>query len=81
MTICDGRLIAPRISIVHRKSGIVRHKNGYSTHYVLYAVAAANTQVKLWCGLDNSDTAVFIEQQPEHWPKIEDRPVAGEIPR
>jgi DNA-directed RNA polymerase subunit RPC12/RpoP len=63
------------------KEKIVRNKNGSSTQYELYAVTAANMQVKLLGGLDNSDTALFLEQQLERWLNIEDRPVAGEIPR
>jgi hypothetical protein len=63
------------------KEKIVSSKEGGQTQYELYAVTGANTQVKLLGGLDNSDTAVFLEQQLERWLNIEDRPVAGEIPR
>jgi hypothetical protein len=63
------------------KEKIIHSKNGSSTQYMLYAITAANTQMKLLDGLDNSDTAIFLEQQLERWLNIEDRPVAGEFPR
>jgi hypothetical protein len=77
----DWRLNAARIAIVNRQSGIVRHKNGHSIQYTLDAVTAANTQVKLSGRLDDSHTAVFLEQQLERRLKIEDHPVAGELSR
>jgi hypothetical protein len=70
-------LIATRISIVNRKSGIVRHKNGHRIQYTLYPVTAASTQVKLLGGLDDSNTAIFLKPQLQRRLKIEDRPVAG----
>jgi hypothetical protein len=75
------KLSTAGVTQLYCKEKIVRHKNGYSIQYVLYAVTAANTQVKLLGGLDDSNTAIFLEQQLERWLKIEDRPVAGEIPR
>jgi hypothetical protein len=63
------------------KDKVTRSKNGISTQYELYAVTAANQQVKLVGRLDNSEIAIFLEQQLERWLKIEDRPVAGELPR
>ena len=63
------------------KEKIIHSKNGTRTRYILHAITAANTQIKLLDGLDSPDTAIFLEQQLERWLKIEDRPVAGEIPR
>jgi len=45
------------------------------------SIVNRKSQVKLLGGLDDSNTAIFLEQQLERWLKIEDRPVAGEIPR
>jgi hypothetical protein len=73
------RLRTAEIKQLFCKEKIIRSKNGSSTQYMLYAVTAANTQLKLLDGLDNPDTAIFLEQQLERWLKIEDRPVAGEI--
>jgi hypothetical protein len=63
------------------KEKIIRSKNNTTARYELYAVNAANQQVKLLGNLDEPDIAIFIEQQLERWLKIDDRPVAGEIPR
>jgi DNA-directed RNA polymerase subunit RPC12/RpoP len=63
------------------KQKIVHHKGGYSIRYTLYAVTAANTEMKLLGGLENPNTAIFMEQQLERWLKIKDRLVAGELPR
>jgi hypothetical protein len=45
------------------------------------SIVNRKSQVKLLGGLDDSNTAIFLEQQLERWLKIEDHPVPGEIPR
>jgi hypothetical protein len=62
-------------------SEIVHSKHGSSIQYTLYAITAANTEMRLLGRLENSNTAIFIEQQLERWLRIKDRPVAGELPR
>jgi hypothetical protein len=75
------KLPAAEIRQLYCKEKVIHSKNGTSLRYALYAVTADNKGVKLLSGLDNPDTAVFIEQQLERWMKIPDHPVAGELAR
>jgi hypothetical protein len=49
--------------------------NGYAVH----AITVDRRNIKLLSGLDNSEQALFIEQEIESFLKIEDKPVKGEI--
>jgi hypothetical protein len=45
----------------------------------VHAITSEQRNIKLLSGLDNSDQALFIEQEIEKFLNIEDRPVKGEI--
>ncbi len=49
--------------------------------YRLKAILRDNTKLKLLSGLPSPDIARFVEQSVEEYLHIEDRPVAGEMPK
>lgn len=58
-----------------------RTKNGTSTSYSLCAVMRGGRKIDLLKQVDTPDTCFFIEQQVEQYLRIDDRAVAGEMPR
>lgn len=52
-----------------------------SASYHLFAITQDGRSHKLFSNLETPDVALFMEQQVERWLRIEDRPVAGELPR
>jgi len=51
---------------------------GYST-FAVHAITSEQRNIKLLTGFDNSEQALFIEQEIEKLLNIEDKPVKGEI--
>jgi len=47
--------------------------------FAVHAITNERKNIKLLSGLDNSDQALFIEQEIEKFLSIEDKPVKGEI--
>ncbi len=59
---------------------ISQGKNGASYRYAVLVVLQGRREVLLK-GLENVEQALYIEQEMERFLKINDTPVAGEIPR
>lgn len=53
-------------------------RNGYRV-FAVHAITSERRNIKLLSGLDNSEQALFIEQEIEKFLNIEDKPVKGEI--
>ena len=53
-------------------------RNGYRS-FAVHAITSERKNIKLLSGLDNSEQALFIEQEIEKFLKIEDKPVKGEL--
>ncbi len=53
-------------------------RNAYRA-FAVHAITSDRRNIKLLSGLDNSEQALFIEQEIENFLKIEDKPVKGEI--
>lgn len=60
---------------------ITRGKNGPSYTYNLNALLRDGSRRKVIGGLDTADLPLYLEQHAESWMRIEDEPVAGELPR
>lgn len=52
--------------------------NNYRT-FAVYVITRDRRNIKLLSGLDNTEQALFIEQEIENFLNIEDKPVKGEI--
>jgi hypothetical protein len=53
-------------------------RNGYRA-FAVHAITSERRNIKLLSGLDNSEQALFLEQEIEKFLNIEDKPVKGEI--
>lgn len=58
-----------------------RGRNNWGGTYQLHAVADSDKHEKLLSGLEDSEHALFVEQEVERFLGIEDRPVRGEYGR
>jgi hypothetical protein len=63
------------------KERMHRNKNSISYTYEVHAISKDNEHTKLITGLDNSEQALYIEQEIERFLNIEDQPVRGELER
>jgi hypothetical protein len=53
-------------------------RSSYRT-FAVHAITSEQRNIKLLTGLDNSEQALFIEQEIEKFLNLEDKPVKGEI--
>ena len=58
-----------------------RHKNSSSCTYEVHAILKDGQHAKLVTGLDESEQALYLEQEIERFLRIEDQPVRGEMSR
>jgi hypothetical protein len=63
------------------KEKVSHGKHGTTITYELHAAVREGGKVKLVSGLDDPDQVLYMEQEIEARLKIQDRPVAGELPR
>jgi len=61
-----------------KKDDLYGSRNGYRV-FAVHAITNERRNIKLLSGLDNSEQALFIEQEIEKFLNIEDKPVKGEI--
>ncbi len=77
-----NKLLNPRdITQLYCKEQMHRNKNSTSYTYEVHGILKNTEHAKLITGLDNSEQALYIEQEIERFLNIEDRPVRGEISR
>ena len=79
-----GRPVQLEVGDVHQlfcDEKVTRGKNGPSYTYNLNALMRDGSRRKVVSGLDSPDLPVFLEQHAEEWMRIQDEPVAGELPR
>lgn len=58
-----------------------RNKNGVNYTYEVRVLQKDRTQRALLTGLQNTEQALYVEQELERYFRIRDRPVPGELPR
>jgi DNA-directed RNA polymerase subunit RPC12/RpoP len=75
------RVAVDDIRQVYCKEKISRSKNGTSVTYEVHAVLENAAKEALMKRLQEPEQALYVEQQIEKYLGIEDRPVAGELPR
>jgi hypothetical protein len=63
------------------KEQVHKTKNGKRYSYQVHAKQSDGTDIIVVKGLAKPEEALFIEQELESFLRIEDRPVAGELPR
>jgi hypothetical protein len=74
----NKRIEAGQVRQLYCKEKVSHGKNGASVSYSVEAVMNDNTRQTLAAGFENSDQALFVEQQIERHLGIADVPVAGE---
>lgn len=74
-------LNARTLKQLYSKERISRGRNGTSVTYEVHAVTKDGRSRRILGGLENSEQALYIEQEIESYLGIEDRPVRGEIGR
>jgi len=77
----NKNLPSGQIDQLYCKETVSRGKNGPHYRYSVEAVLRGSTHSALLTGLENSDQALYFEQELERYLGIEDRPIRGELPR
>jgi hypothetical protein len=66
------------VQLYCKKDDALGARNGYRA-FAVHAITSERRNIKLLSGLDNSEQALFIEQEIEKFLNIEDKRVKGEI--
>ena len=69
------------IAQLYSKEKIARGRDSTTITYEVHVVTKSGKDIKLVSGLDESEQALYIEQEIEKYLGITDRPVRGEITR
>lgn len=66
------------VQLYCKRDEVLGARNGYRA-FAVHAITRERRNIKLLSGLDNSEQALFIEQEIEKFLNIEDKRVKGEI--
>lgn len=77
----NRQLDAALIAQVYCKENRHRSKNGVYYSYSVHAQTSTGTHEKLLSRLEDTETALYVEQEVERFLGITDMPVRGELPR
>ena len=69
------------IEQLYCKETVTHSDSGQSFSYEVHALMTHNRNVKLVTALKEPEQALYIEQEIERYLRIQDRPVARELPR
>lgn len=75
----NKKLDATELKQLYVKEKINRNRNSTSVTYEVHAILHSQRNIKLLTGLENSEQALYIEQEIEKFLQIENAPVRGEI--
>lgn len=74
-------LQASELTQLYSEERVIRVNNGTQMRYQLNAISHENRKLKLLGGLNSPSEVRFLEDKLEEQLGIQDRPVAGEMPR
>jgi hypothetical protein len=77
----NKHLASTDIKQLYCKEKISRGKNSTSYSYEIHAITQEDKHEKLLTGLDDSEQALYLEQEIERYLSIKDQPVRGEFGR